>query len=63
MRNPEGVQGENNSAAKLTAQQVSEIRRRYATGGVTQVALAEQFGVDQAHISSIVRRKAWAHVP
>lgn len=63
VRNPEGVQGENNSAAKLTVQQVSEIRRRYATGGVTQVALAEQFGVDQAHISSIVRRKAWAHVP
>lgn len=46
---------------KLTGDQVADIRRRYAAGGVTQQVLGDEFGVAQAHISMIVLNKAWAH--
>lgn len=51
------------SNARLTDEQVQAIRRRYAVGGVSQQALASEYDVSQRLISSIVRRKAWAHVP
>jgi hypothetical protein len=54
--------GSQNGLAKLTEEQVGEIRRRYAAGGVTQLSLAQQFGVDRTLISLIVRRKGWKHV-
>lgn len=53
--------GEMNKTSKLTTAAVIEIRRRYAVGQ-RQVDLAQAFGVTQAAISSIVRRKTWAHV-
>lgn len=57
------VHGENVCTAKLTLDQVREIRRTYATGQVTQVALAARFGIGQPHISTIVRGRAWAGEP
>jgi hypothetical protein len=51
--------GERHPQAKLTEDQVHEIRTRYAKGGVRQVDLAAEFGVTQSHISSIVLRDAW----
>lgn len=48
--------------AKLTDDSVREIRTAYATGTVTQQALADQYGVDQTLISGVVRRKLWKHV-
>lgn len=53
--------GEMNGAAKLTEDQVREIRRRRALGAL-QVPLAQEFGVSQRMISLIVRREKWAHV-
>lgn len=53
--------GETNGFAKLTAEKVREIRTRFASGE-TQTAIAVDTGVDQAHISRLVRRKAWAHL-
>lgn len=40
---------------KLTDQQVDEIRASYAAGGISQKVIAEQYGVCQQLISSIVR--------
>ncbi|WP_353962441.1 HNH endonuclease [Streptomyces sp. NBC_01239] len=54
--------GEGNLNAKLDTTLISEIRRRYAAGGVRQVDLAKEFGVAQSHISRIVRAASWSHV-
>ena len=51
--------GEANGRAKLTAEQVSEIRRRYAHGDVTQSQLAAEYGVTRPMIGYIVRGKNW----
>ena len=58
--NPRPI-GRENGRAKLTESDVREIRRRYGEGE-TQVSLGSHYGLDNAHISRIVRRKAWAHV-
>jgi hypothetical protein len=47
--------GMRNVNAVLTREQVAEVRSRYAAGGVRQVDLADEFGVTQSAISSIVR--------
>lgn len=47
------------SCAKLTRQQVSQIRCAVA-GGETQTAVARRFGVSQGHVSSLVHKKFWA---
>lgn len=48
--------------AKLTAEQVVEIRRRYDAGESLQVQLALEFGVSQRAISLIVRRETYKDV-
>lgn len=55
--------GEANHAAKLTADGVRDIRARFAAGGVTQTALAREYGVDFRSVSQIIRRKRWQHIP
>ena len=45
--------------ARLTPEQVKQIRDRYAEGGVFQGQLAEEFGVSQGQISRIVLRYEW----
>jgi DNA-binding MarR family transcriptional regulator len=45
------------SDTKLTNEQVTDIRQRYAAGGVTQYALAAEYGIDQGHVSAIVNGK------
>jgi hypothetical protein len=47
---------------KLTEEQVLEIRRRYAAGGVQQWRLAKEFGLHQVTVSEIVTRKIWPHI-
>lgn len=54
--------GTDHAAAKLTDEQIVEIRETYARGGVTQVDLAEAFGVAQSLISGIVNGHRWPHV-
>ena len=54
--------GEQNPSSKLTTEQVLEIRRRHAEGGILQQALAEEYGVTPMAISYIVRYKKWKHV-
>lgn len=57
--NPPGLSHGHHPMAKLTEEQVAEIRRRYTAGGVTQYELAPEYGVSQAHLSKIVRKKSW----
>ena len=56
------AKGTDNGQAKLTEEQVLEIRRRYADGGVTQQSLGDEYGLHHTTISQIVRRKLWAHL-
>lgn len=54
--------GEKNSRARLTGKQVLEIRGRWAAGGITQAALAEEYGVRFGHINLIVHGRRWQHL-
>jgi hypothetical protein len=49
----------NRRCTKLTLDKAREIRALYAAGGRRQVDLAEQFGVSQRNISSIVCGERW----
>lgn len=57
------VHGERCHTSRMTATDVVDVRRRYAAGGISQQALADQYGVSQVNISQIVRRRSWQHVP
>lgn len=51
--------GAANHQAKLTADQVIEMRRRHAAGGVTLLRLAEEHDVSPTTIGDIIRRRSW----
>jgi hypothetical protein len=53
--------GEKANRSKLTREQVEQIRCRYAAGGVSQDALAAEYGVTQPSVSAIILRKTWNH--
>lgn len=59
---PAPMPGERNPKAKLTAEQVLEIRRLRSSGGVTQAELSRRYGVSQAKISQIVLGQVWKHL-
>lgn len=48
--------------AKLTAQQVVEIRQKYADGLSTQQQLAAEYGVSQRAVSLVVRRETYKDI-
>lgn len=61
-RCPEKVlRGSSNGAAKLTDDDVRNIRK-LAADGVKQHEIAKRFNVAQGHISAIVTRSKWAHI-
>ena len=51
--------GENHGNAKLTSEQVADIRRMSATPGMTQRDLASKFNVSQTLIWAILTRRIW----
>lgn len=51
--------GEQNGQSKLTAAQVQEIRRLYATGKTSHQRLAQQFGVSPRAIAFILKYRTW----
>jgi len=57
-----GAKGERNCKAKLSAEQVQQIRAMYKAGGESTNTLASKFNVTQALISQIVLHKIWKHV-
>lgn len=56
-----GAKGERSGTAKLTDEQVREIRARVA-GGEVQRAVARSYGVGPMAVSRIVRGERWGHV-
>jgi hypothetical protein len=56
VKNPEkAIRGETHYAAKLSDAEVTEIRQRYAAGGVLQKALALEFNITQQQVSKLIR--------
>lgn len=55
--------GMKNGRAKLTDDQVREIRQRYDAGGTTILILAAQFGMSKSQIYNIVTCAQWNEVP
>jgi|SRR6266496_6515426 len=56
------VRGELHYCAKLTNQDIRDIRRLYIQTDLSSRMLAEQFGVSKSAIRNIVIRKTWTHV-
>lgn len=48
--------------SKLTDDQVRDIRKRYAEGGITQQELGSEFGVTHCAIGKVVKRKSYKDV-
>ena len=46
-------------SAKITREQAESIRQRYKEGGVTQKALADEFGLAQTSIFEIIKGQRW----
>lgn len=64
-RHPERIvpiTGEAHPQSKITADDVREIRRRYADGGVTLAVLGFEYGLVFQSISAIVNRVTWKSV-
>lgn len=55
------MKGVNSPMAKLTEEDVLQIRR--LKGLVTQDDIASMFGITQSQVSHIIHRKAWSHLP
>jgi DNA invertase Pin-like site-specific DNA recombinase len=51
--------GENHGSHILTQDQVDEIRRIYAGGGITQLELAEKFNTTNSNINAIIHNARW----
>lgn len=54
--------GAKHHAAKMTAAQVRQARKSYATGKWTIRGLAEKYGVAHQTMGAIIARKTWQHV-
>jgi hypothetical protein len=61
-RRPELFRGQNASGAKLTEDDVRSIRLRHEQG-ISNSAMAREYGLNQCSISSIVNRRTWVHIP
>lgn len=55
------LRGAHSGNARLTDDQVREIRTAYASGE-TQVSIARRMGLYQGHVSAVVLRRSWSHV-
>jgi hypothetical protein len=56
------ARGEQHRNARLSAEDVREIRARYAMGEGSCARLAREFGVSATTVHLIVRGRAWRHV-
>lgn len=56
------ARGERQWQAKLTVEQVLEMRARYAAGGVSLTALGRAYGVSYATARSAINGEHWRHV-
>ncbi len=56
------LRGSSNPSAKLTEDQVREMRRKYREDGRRMNSLAHEYGVSCTVSQQIIRRKKWKHV-
>lgn len=56
------AKGEKSGMAKLTEEDVVNIRKKYRKGIYGQVILAREFGVTHQNIAAIVKVRTWKHV-
>jgi predicted XRE-type DNA-binding protein len=56
------ARGEKHGCAKLTEEQVREIRKLALKGELTQKEIAEIFGITRANVSMLKRGKTWSHL-
>lgn len=54
--------GERNGQAKLTEQQVKEIREMYESQHLTMNELGNRYGVSRHQIGHIVKRRQWTGI-
>ncbi len=54
------VQGTEHIKAKLTEEQVIEIRQRFDRGSIAN--LSKEFGISRGAITGIVYRRNWKHI-
>lgn len=54
--------GERAANAKLSSDQVKEIRNLYGNGGIYQKTIAVMFGITQGYVTKIVSGDAWRHL-
>lgn len=54
--------GEKNNKAKLTEEQVIEIRQKYNSGEMTKDELAIKYDISLSTINSVINRKTWKHI-
>ena len=54
--------GSKSPMSKLTEDQATEIRKRYAAGGISQQSLGNEYGVGQATLSVLINKKTWKSV-
>jgi hypothetical protein len=57
------TRGERSNFAKLTADQVREIRARYAATPMPYGRMAADYGVTETAVRFVVTRRNWAHLP
>ena len=55
------LQGETHHQCRITAETVSTIRRLASTS--THQSIADRFGLSRQHVTDIVSRRRWAHLP
>lgn len=59
---PSHLRGTAHPLSKLTESEVVEIRRRYASGGVSLATLGKEFGVCPQTVHYIIKRRLWPQV-
>lgn len=60
-RSPRTI-GDRNGKSKITEAEADEIRRLWAAGGITQIALGAEYGIHSSHVSRIVNQKRRVYV-
>lgn len=56
------ARGASSGNARLTDDDVREIRRLYKEVNMTQAQIGERFGIGQSQVSHIVLRRVWRHL-
>ena len=56
------MRGESHYRARVTEEDVREMRRLYAAGGITYRVLGERYGLTATSTCAAVRGRSWAHL-